>query len=97
MKSTVIALRGVLTSATKTKVILQVVCCKEEDTQTRPFFWQCAWYEATDQLKCVVSQLVLVAHVDFDQQRAVCGDGAEGQVTQLLAAVGCVFQQARRL
>lgn len=45
----------------------------------------------------MVSQLVLVAHVDFDQQRAVCGDGAQGQVAQLLAAVGRVLEQARRL
>lgn len=56
-----------------------------------------AEYGATDQLECVVGQLVLVAHVDLDQQGAVCGDGAQGEVAQLLAAVGRVLQQARRL
>lgn len=49
----------------------------------------------TDLFERVVSQFVLVPHVDFLQQWAVRRHSAEGQVAELLAAVRCVFDQAR--
>lgn len=42
----------------------------------------------------VVSQFVLVAHVHFEQQGAVCSQGRQRRVAELLAAVRCVLLQA---
>lgn len=45
-------------------------------------------------LESLVGEFVLVAHVHLGQQRAVCGQGRQGHVPQLLAAVCGVFLQA---
>lgn len=44
--------------------------------------------------ECFIRQLVLVAYVHLHQQVAVCSQGRQGRVPELLAAVRCVLLQA---
>lgn len=50
--------------------------------------------KGTNLLERVVGELVLVADVGLLQEGAVRGDGCQGQVAELFAAVGGVLEQA---